>query len=149
MTRKRNRRHQGKFLRSSGGVLLLPLLMKPRRQKQQIYVLAFVPAFFSTPDTTARGHTPGTRMEIRTWRSAIADLKGPPPGAPSGALGDKAPLAGFGGAVRRSRAITENMPFCAFLNAQPKHQNCAIFANIEVFSHVLASRATGHRNGPS
>ena len=31
-------------------------------------------------------HTAGTRMEIRTWRSAIADLRGPPPGAPSGAL---------------------------------------------------------------
>ena len=32
-------------------------------------------------------NTPGTRMEItRTWRSAIADLKPPPPGAPS-ALG--------------------------------------------------------------
>ena len=26
--------------------------------------------------------TPSTRMEIRTWRSAIADLKGSPPGAP-------------------------------------------------------------------
>ena len=34
---------------------------------------------------------PGTRMEIRTWRSAIADLKGPPPGAPSGALGEGTP----------------------------------------------------------
>ena len=31
-------------------------------------------------------HTPSTRMEIRTWRSAIADLSRPPPGAPSGAL---------------------------------------------------------------
>ena len=27
-------------------------------------------------------------MEIRTWRSTIADLKGSPPGAPSGALGN-------------------------------------------------------------
>ena len=35
--------------------------------------------------------TPGTRMEIRTWRSAIADLKGSPPGAPSGALGEGTP----------------------------------------------------------
>ena len=33
------------------------------------------------------GHTPSTRMEIRTWRSAIADLKGSPPEAPSGVLG--------------------------------------------------------------
>jgi hypothetical protein len=29
-----------------------------------------------------------TRMEIRTWRSAIADLKTSPQGAPSGALGE-------------------------------------------------------------
>ena len=35
--------------------------------------------------------TPTTRMEIRTWRSAIADLKGTPPGAPSGALGEGTP----------------------------------------------------------
>ena len=33
-------------------------------------------------------HTPTIRMEIRTWRSAIADLKTSPPGAPSGALGE-------------------------------------------------------------
>ena len=43
--------------------------------------------------------TPATRMEIRTWRSAIANLKGPPPGAPSGALGEGAP-----GWVRRCDA---------------------------------------------
>ena len=30
-------------------------------------------------------------MEIRTWRSAIADLRGPPPGAPSDALGEGNP----------------------------------------------------------
>jgi len=34
---------------------------------------------------------PTTRMEIRTWRSAIADLKSPPPGTPSGALGEGTP----------------------------------------------------------
>ena len=30
-------------------------------------------------------------MEIRTWRSAIADLETPPPGAPLGALGEGNP----------------------------------------------------------
>ena len=39
----------------------------------------------------AARHTPSTRMETRTWRSAIADLKGSPPGAPSGALGEGTP----------------------------------------------------------
>ena len=34
---------------------------------------------------------PRHSMEIRTWRSAIADLKTPPPGAPSGALGEGNP----------------------------------------------------------
>ena len=41
--------------------------------------------------TRAVAYTPGTRMGIRTWRSAIADLKGPLPGAPSGALGESTP----------------------------------------------------------
>ena len=36
-------------------------------------------------------HTLSTRMEIRTWRSAIAVLRTPPPGAPSGALGEGNP----------------------------------------------------------
>ncbi len=40
---------------------------------------------------TVTSHTPTTRMEIRTWRSAIADLRGSPPGAPSGALGEGIP----------------------------------------------------------
>ena len=31
-------------------------------------------------------HTPSTRMEIRTWRSAIVDLRTPPPGGSPGAL---------------------------------------------------------------
>ena len=35
--------------------------------------------------------TPTTRMEIRTWRSAIADLRTPPPGSSSGALGEGTP----------------------------------------------------------
>ena len=42
-------------------------------------------------DRPAPTHTPTTRMEIRTWRSAIADLKPTPPGAPSGALGEGTP----------------------------------------------------------
>ena len=48
----------------------------------------------SVHDGHGRGwaiNTPGTRMEICTWRSAIADLKGSPPGAPSGALGEGTP----------------------------------------------------------
>ena len=36
-------------------------------------------------------HTPSTRMEIRTWRSAITDLKGSAPGTSSGALGEGTP----------------------------------------------------------
>ena len=55
---------------------------------------------------------PTTRMEIRTWRSAIADLKPPPPGAPSGTLGEGTP----GWVWRCDAAISRynderNMPF--------------------------------------
>ena len=52
--------------------------------------------------------TPGTRMEIRTWRSAIADLKPPPPGAPSGALGEGTP----GWVWRCDAAISRYSPKC-------------------------------------
>ena len=38
-------------------------------------------------------NTPTTRMEICTWRSAIADLNPPAPGASSGALGEGTPGA--------------------------------------------------------
>ena len=50
----------------------------------------------------------------------------------------KPPPAGFGGAVRRSRAITKNMPFCAFFYVQPKYQNNAIFVNTEGFRPCLS-----------
>ena len=43
------------------------------------------------PPAPVKYHTPSTRMEIRTWRSAIADLKTSPPGTPSGALGEGNP----------------------------------------------------------
>ena len=53
----------------------------------------------------------------------------------------KPPPAGFGGAVRRSRAITKkNMPFVRFFHVQPKpkHQNDAIFVNTEGFRPCLS-----------
>ena len=65
---------------------------------------------FNPPDT------PGTRMEIRTLRSAIADLNPPPPGAPSGALGARGRHPWLGLAVRcGDLALSlKNMPFCTF-----------------------------------
>ena len=56
----------------------------------------------------------------------------------------KPPPAGFGGAMRRSRAITKkNMPFCAFFHVQPKHQNGAILVNIEGFRPRLSKPSYG------
>ena len=56
----------------------------------------------------------------------------------------KPPPGGFGGAVRRSRAFTKkNMPFCAFFHVQPKHQNNAIFVNIEGLRPCLSKPSYG------
>jgi len=68
-------------------------------------------------------------MEIRTWRSAIADLKGSPPGALSGALGESTP----GWVWRCDAAISRYHKKYAFLCVfylQPKHPNGAIFVDI-------------------
>ena len=86
-----------------------------------------------------RGYTPGTRMKIRTWRSAIADLKGPPPGALSGALGEGAP----GWVWRCDAAISRyhqkaTCLFVRFSRAAKTHQNGVIFVNIEGFRQCLS-----------
>ena len=39
--------------------------------------------------------------------------------------------------MRRSRAITKKHVFYAFFHVQPKHQNDAIFVNIEGFSAMI------------
>ena len=81
--------------------------------------------------------TPTTRMEIRTWRSAIADLRTQPPGAPSGALGAGTP----GWVWRCDAAISRYHQKNAFLyvfHVQPKHQKDAIFVNIEDFRPCLS-----------
>ena len=85
------------------------------------------------------GDTPGTRMEIRTWRSAIADLKPTPPGAPSGALGKGTP----GWVWRCDAAISrykEKRAFCALFGVFPRaaktKKNDVAFSLIpKVFSH--------------
>jgi len=59
-------------------------------------------------------------MEIRTWRSAIADLRGPPPGAPSGALGEGNPGWVWRCDTAISRYKEKNMPFWTFFYVQPK-----------------------------
>ena len=84
-------------------------------------------------------------MEIRTWRSAIADLIGSPPGAPSGALGK-----GTSGWVLAMRcgdlALSLKKKKCAFLcvfHVQPKHQNGAVFVNTEGFRPCLSKPSNG------
>ena len=62
-------------------------------------------------------NTPGTRMEIQTWRSAIADLKPSPPGAPSGALGEGTPGWVWRCGEAISRYKEKSMPLCTFFNA--------------------------------
>ena len=95
-----------------------------------------------------RTYTPTTtRMEIRTWRSAIADLKSPPPGAPSGAL-----VEGKTGWVWRCDAAISryHLKTCLFVrfsplffHVQPKHPNGAIFVNIEDFRPCLGKPSYG------
>ena len=84
-------------------------------------------------------------MEIRTWRSAIADLKGPPPGD-SGALGEGTP----GWVWRCDAAISRYhlktclfVRFSPFFHVQPKHPNGAIFVNIEAFRPCLGKPSYG------
>ena len=78
--------------------------------------------------------TPGTRMEIRTWRSAIADLKPPPPGAPSGALGEGTPGWVWRCDAASSRYKEKICLFGRFITcSRQTHQNDAIFVNIEGF----------------
>ena len=81
-------------------------------------------------------YTPSTRMEIRTWRSAIADLKGSSPGAPSGALGEGTP----GWVWRCDAAISRYhhafLPFCAFFTCS-QNTKMTLFSLIsKVFGHV-------------
>ena len=67
--------------------------------------------------------TPTTRMEIRTWRSAIADLKPPPPGAPSGALEEGTPAWGW----RCDAAISRyyHQKTCLFVRFSPFFSHAA------------------------
>ena len=79
-------------------------------------------------------------MEIPTWRSAIADLKGTPPGAPSGVLGEGTPAPQLGLAVRCGDLTLQrkNMPFCTFFTCSQKYQNGVIFVNTEGFRPCLS-----------
>ena len=56
--------------------------------------------------------TPTTRMEIRTWRSAIAELAPSPPGAPSGAQGGGTPgwVLRCGAAISRFKGRYKTPP---------------------------------------
>ena len=76
-------------------------------------------------------------MEIRTWRSEIADLKTSPPGASLGALGEGNP----GWVWRCDAAISrckEKHAFFDVFHVQPKYQNDAIFVNTEGFRPCLS-----------
>ena len=87
-------------------------------------------------------HTPGTRMEIRTWRSAIAGLKGSPPGAPSGALGEGTPGWVWRCDAAISRYHSQTCLLCVF-GVQPKHPNGAIFVNTDGFRPCLSNPSCG------
>ena len=50
---------------------------------------------------------------------------------------------GFGGAMRRSRAITKKHAFWCVFHVQPKHQNGAIFVNTEGFRPCLSKPSNG------
>ena len=101
------------------------------------------------PKLTAHGlhflvnHTPSTRMEIRTWRSAIADLKGPPPGAPSDALGEGTPGWVWRCDAAISRYHKTKHSFLYVFHVQPKHPNGAIFVNTEGFWPCLSKPSYG------
>ena len=87
----------------------------------------------------ARGALARARVEIRTWRSAIADLRTPPPGAPSGALGEGNP----GWVWRCDAAISRyNEKTCLlgrfFTCSSQKYQNGAISVNTEDFRPCLS-----------
>ena len=77
-------------------------------------------------------------MEIRTWRSAIADLRTPPPGAPSGALGEGNPGWVWRCDAAISRYKEKTCLFGRFFHVQPKYQNDAIFVNTEGFRPCLS-----------
>ena len=66
-------------------------------------------------------------MEIRTWRSAIADLKPPPPGAPSGALGEGTPGWVWRCDAAISRYKEKKCLLGRFFTCSQKYQNGAIF----------------------
>ena len=68
-------------------------------------------------------------MEIRTWRSAIADLRTPPPGAPSGALGEGNPGWVWRCDAAISRYKEKICLFGRFFTCSQKYQNDAIFVN--------------------
>ena len=83
-------------------------------------------------------YTPTTRMEIRTWRSAIADLKGTPPGAPSSALREGAPGWVWRCDAAISRYKEKNMPFCTFFTCSQKISKWrhAFSLISKVFDHI-------------
>ena len=66
------------------------------------------------------GHTPATRMEIRTWRSAIADQRTSPPGAPSTVLGRGTPGWVWRCDAAISRYKEKTCLFGRFFHVQPK-----------------------------
>ena len=114
--------------------------------------LAFPPPFFFRVlggwrligDDTARDTPGSTRMEIRTWRSAIADLAGSPTGEPPGALGEGTP----GWVWRCDAAISryhkkKHAFLCVFHVQPPKHKNGAIFVNTEGFRPFLSKPSFG------
>jgi len=81
-------------------------------------------------------HTPTTRMEIRTWRSAIADLKGSPPGAPSDALREGTP----GWVWRCDAAISRyHQKICLFVRFS---RTCS--QNTQMAPFPLISKVFGH-----
>ena len=81
-------------------------------------------------------NTPSTRIGIRTWRSAIADLKGSPPGAPSGALGEGNPGWVWRCDAAISRFHKKNMPFCTFFTCSQNTQMTSCSLISKVFGHV-------------
>ena len=83
-------------------------------------------------------------MEIRTWRSAIADLAGPPPGVPSGVLGEGTPGWVWRCDAAISRYHKNKRAFLCVFYVQPKHQNgVVIFVNTESFLPCLSKPSYG------
>ena len=94
-----------------------------------IRVARLVGSWLKTPPALS------TRMEIRTWRSAIADLKPLPPGAPLGALEEGTPgwVWRCGAAISRYKEKT-----CLF----GRFFTCSQNINMAPFS--LISKIFGH-----